>query len=241
MFALVLLAAVAADRSLSLAPFHAVDLATSATLRIVQAPVPSLVVMGDPRLARCVTAEVRDGRLVLGWGGPATPSSRQRGPINEIVVTARPDCRHAGNPERLTIRVAAPLVDGVTLIERGVVAVSALRTPTFAAAVPGRGSITIDGLRADRTNLAIGGIGHIAATGELGRLGIDLAGSGTIDTRAAHVRALEVRLGGQGSIAAAVDGPATGTLGGHGTIAIGGHPTCAIRREGSGRVVCPAG
>lgn len=229
-----------AERALPVAAFHAVDLATKATVRVEQAPVAGVVVTGDPRLVRCVTADVRDGRLVIGWASRSETSSRPPATGDDIVVTARADCRHEGDPQRLVIRVAAPAIDGVTIREQGIVQVSPMRAPVFAASISGRGSITIDGLRADTTRLSIPGIGRIAATGELGRLGIAVPGSGVIDTRAAHAGAIDVAVGGHGDIAATVDGPASGTFGGTGTIAIGGHPSCAIRKLGNGRIVCPA-
>ncbi len=243
MFALVLTVAVAtggAERILPVSAFHSVDLATNATVRIEQAPVTSVVATGDPRLVRCVTADVRDGRLVIGWAGRSGRGSRPLGTGDEIIVTARADCRHGGDPQRLVLRVAAPAIDGVTIREQDIVQVSPMRTPVFAADISGRGSITIDGLHAGATRLSIPGIGRIAATGGLGRLGIAVPGLGVIDTRAARASAIDVAIAGQGDIAAIVDGPASGTFAGKGTITIGGRPVCAIRKTGSGRIVCPA-
>lgn len=229
-----------ADRTLPVGRFHAIELATKALVRVEQAPVTSVVVTGDPRLVRCVTADVRDGRLVIGWAGRREASSRPMATGDQIIVTARTDCRHESNPQRLLIRVAAPSIDGVAIREHGIVQVLPMRTPVFAASISGQGSITINGLRATATSLSIPGIGRIAATGELGRLGIAVPGSGVIDTRAAHAVSIDVAAGGHGDIAATVEGPASGTFAGTGTISVGGHPVCAIRKLGRGRIVCPA-
>jgi hypothetical protein len=247
-FALVSAVAVAADnaeRALPTGPFHAVVLAAKATVQVKQANAASVVVTGDSRLVRCVTANVRDGRLVIAWAGKGVmdrddASGKTRATGDDIVVTAHPECQHEGDPHRLVIRIAAPQIDAVTIREQGFVQVFPMRIPTFAASIFGRGSITLDGLHAGTTRLSISGSGRITATGELGRLDIAVPGSGVIDTRAAHAGAIDLAIGGHGDIAATTDGLASGTFGGRGSIVIGGHPTCSIHKLGSGRIICPA-
>lgn len=232
--------AAATDRIIAVAAFHAVDLSTRATVQIKQAAVRRIAVSGDPRLVRCVTASVRDGHLVIGWGEGRGPGERAAVSGDQIVVTARPDCPPSGDPKRLVIHASSPVIDSVEISGQGFVQVAPLRTQAFAATISGRGTITIDGLHAIDTRMAIAGIGRVVASGEVGRLAIDVAGRGIVDTRAAHARAIDISVEGIGNIAATVDGPASGTLAGKGTIAIGGHPACAIRRTGDGHIDCPA-
>lgn len=228
-----------AGHAIPVAPFHMVDLAARATVQVEQAPVTGVVVSGDPQLVRCVTADARDGKLVLGWAGRSQGGRPAPTKDGEIVVTARADCPHHGDPRHLTIRVTTPALDGVKISDQGVIHVAPMRTPVFAANIVERGIVTIDGLHANATTLSIGGIGHISATGELGKLATAIAGSGIIDTRAASATGIEVTIGGHGNIAATVNGPASGTLAGSGTIMIGGHPACTITKLGSGRIICP--
>lgn len=244
MFAILLTAAVAAGgagRELAVAPFHGIDLSARASLQVEQGPGYHLVASGDPQLVRCVTAEVRDGRLTIGWAGDRRSAARSQAVGDTIVVNARSGCRHRSSPDTLSIRVTAPAIDGVAIREQGVVSIAPMTVPRFEADITGRGSIAIDGLKAGDTRLTVPGIGRIVASGDLGRLGASIPGSGVVDARAAQARAIDVTLGGHGAIAASVDGPATGTLGGSGTIAIGGHPACTVRKLGKGRVICPMG
>lgn len=241
MFALVLAMTVAADgspRRFPVTPFHAVELATRATVQVEQAPVASVVAMGDPRFVRCVTANVKDGRLVIGWAERSGSKGDSLVTSEDIVVNARADCRQQGNPQRLLIRVAAPAISDVALREAGIIQVFPVTVAAFSARIDARGSITIDGLHAGVTRLSIAGIGRIAATGELGQLDVTVAGNGIIDTRAAHARAMDVWIAGHGTVAATVDGSVTGSIAGSGAVSIGGHPACSIRTPGHGRVFC---
>lgn len=243
MLALLLMASVSpasVERSITVPPFHAIDSSVKATIHIEQAPVATVVAKGDPGLVRCVSVTEQDGRISIGWAGQNGASKRTRAAGNDIVVTARADCRHRSSVRNLVIQVAAPAIDAVTIREQGIVQVQPMRVRPFAASLAGYGSITIAGLRADTTKLSVGGDGRIDATGELGRLTISIPGSGVIDTRAARASAINLSIGGQGNVAATVDGPAVGTIAGKGMIAIGGRAACAIRVAGKGRVTCPA-
>lgn len=233
-------ASAAVGRALPTPPFRKVDLATGATLKLEQSPSSSVVVSGDPRLVPCISAEVRDGRLSLAWAGAGGARAGTRADADAIVVTARRYCRRKGDAKSIGIRVAAPLIDEVTIVDEGVVRLGAMRTPSFAAKISGRGSIAIDDLRADTTAFSIPGIGRIVAGGELGRLRIDIPGQGIVDARSAHARAIDLVIGGHGEVAASVDGPASGSIAGSGRIAITDHPRCAIRSQGVGQIVCPA-
>ena len=234
------LAAGIAGHTIPVPPFHMLDLAARATVQVEQAPAAGVVVSGDPRLVRCVTADVRDGRLVLGWAGRSPDHGRATTADGDIIVTARAGCPRQGDPQRLAVRVTTPTLDGVTLSDQGAIHVAPLRTPILTASIVERGAITIDGLRANATRLSIGGVGRISVSGEVGKLAASVAGAGAIDTRAARATGIDVKLGGRGTIAATVNGTASGRLAGGGTIMIGGHPVCAITNPGRGRIMCPA-
>ncbi len=243
MLALLLMSSVApasVERSITVPPFHAVDSSIKATIHIEQAPVASVVAKGDPHLVSCVSVTEQDGRISIGWAGQNGASKRTGAAGDDIVVTARADCRHRSSVRSLVIQVDAPAIDAVTIREQGIVQVQPMRVRAFAASLAGYGSITIAGLRTDTTKLSVGGDGRIKATGELGRLTISIPGSGVIDTRAARASAINLLIGGRGNIAATVDGPAVGTIAGKGMIAIGGRAACAIRVTGKGQVICQA-
>lgn len=243
MFTLILALASAdssAERSFPTASFDAIVLATKATVRVEQSLTTSVTASGDPRLVRCVTIDVRGNRLILGWAGRRGASNRDSTTGADIVVTARTDCPHESNPQRLLIRVAAPRIGEVALRDLGAVQVSPMNVPKFTASIFARGAITIKGLRADATRLSVPGAGRISATGDLGQLDVAMGGQGAIDTRTANARSVNVSLAGKGVIAVSVDGPASGNLAGAGTVAVGGNPVCAIRNSGRGRIICPA-
>jgi len=233
-------AASSAERSFPAASFEAVVLATKATVRVEQALTTSVTASGDPSLVRCVTIDVRGNRLVIGWAGRRSASSRDSTAGADIVVTARTDCPHESNPQRLLIRVAAPRIVEVALRDLGAIQVSPMNVPKFAASIFERGAITINGLHANATSLSVPGAGRISATGDLGQLDVAMAGQGAIDTRTANARSVDVSLAGKGVIAVSVNGPASGNLRGAGTVTVGGNPVCAIRNSGRGGIICPA-
>lgn len=241
MFILVLAAGDGPARTVAVPPFHAIDLATKATVRVERAAGYAVSVDGDPRAVRCATAVVRDGVLVIGWSGRSRAGGGLQATADAIVVNARPECRHQASARQLSVHVGAPAIDGVTISEQGSIAIGSMRVPAFAAAIPGRGDLFVSGLEADRTRLAIAGFGHAILDGKPGRLAIVIPGSGVVDARSAGARSLDIAVAGHGEVEAIVDGPATGTLGGSGHIAIGGHPACAIRKLGHGSIQCPAG
>lgn len=243
MLALLLMSSVtppSVERQISVPSFHAVELSVRATMRVEQAPVASVVAKGDPRLVRCVSVTERDGVILIGWAGQNGASKRARASGSDIVVTARADCRRQSSVQGLSVRVAAPFIDAVTIREQGAVQVQPMRVQAFAANIPGRGSITIAALRAGSTKLSVAGNGRIDVAGELGRLVISVPGTSVIDAKAANASAIDLSVAGQASIAVTVNGPASGSIAGKGVIAISGRPVCAIRNVGKGRVICPA-
>lgn len=230
------------ERVVKLPAFHAVELATDAMLTVeaALAPAAGLVLRGDPRLVRCVTAEVRDGRLLIGWAGRVPPAGSARSDGADIIVEARSGCPRTSNAAGLSILATAPVIDDVVLRTRGTVRVAPMRVPTFAARLAGRGTMALAGLEAGVTRIEIGGIGRITASGALGQLAVTIGGDGRVDTSAARATALRVNIAGKGTVAAQVDGPATGTVAGSGIVTVGGRPDCAIRITGRGRIDCPA-
>jgi hypothetical protein len=241
MLTLALAAGDGGTRTIAVPLFHAVELATRATVLVERAAGPGVSVDGDPRSVRCITATVRGGTLIIGWSGRGRAGGSGQATADAIVVNARNACRHPSNARQVTVRVGAPAIDGVMISEQGSISVGPMRVPAFAAAIPGRGDILVTGLEADRTSLAIAGIGHAIIGGTPGRLAITIPGRGVVDTRSARARSLDIAIAGHGDVEATVDGPATGALAGSGAIAIGGHPACAIRKLGHGSIQCPAG
>lgn len=246
MFALALMAAAGVagtvERSFPVSAFHAVDLAAKATVEVTAAPTRSVLASGDPAVLRCLDVTVQNGVLTIDWHGKARPvaSSSSSSTGQDIIIEARLGCRKPGGAHPLTVHVAAPTVDGVRISGHGSISVAPLRSAQFSAAIPGGGSIMLNGIDVAKADLSIDGDGHIVATGRLGQLHADLAGSGSIDTTGAVATASQVYLGGHGSIAERVDGMASGTLAGSGSILVKGSPACAVRKAGSGRITCPA-
>jgi len=244
MLALALMAAAGvagpAERSFPVSAFHAVDLAAKATVDVTAAPTRSVLASGDPAVLRCLDVAVQNGVLTIDWHGKTRPAASTSSSSQDIIIEARLGCRKPDGAHPLTVHVAAPTIDAVQISGHGSISVAPLRSAQFSAAIPGGGSIVLNGIDVAKTDLSIGGGGHIVATGRLGQLHADLAGSGSIDTTGAVATASQVYLGGHGSIAERVDGMASGTLAGSGSILVKGSPTCAVRKAGSGRITCPA-
>lgn len=219
--------------------FHGVTLATTATVRIAYAPRESLTVTGDPRILACVTATVENGSLVIGWRRPVT-TGRTAAEGEVLVVGKRPPCRHPSDRKSLLAIVETPLLDTITLRDKGIIRTASFASPSLRVAVPGSGAVEIERLDAKTVDLSIPGHGSVRASGHLGQVRESIAGTGVIDTALATASALDVHVGGHGQVVADVAGPVTGTLAGRGSIRVGGHPLCAISKEGFGHIACGA-
>ena len=215
--ALVATAAPAATRDFPARDFTQVDLRAAADVTIRTGAGFSVHADGDPALVDRLTADVRQGVLVLGW--------------------ARGSSVHNNN-RHLDITITMPRTTSVALGGAGSIALDHGSGPGFGASVGGAGTIKIAAIDAERTVLAMGGAGEIVVAGRTGTLDATAAGVGSIDASALAAKAGRIAVSGAGQIHARVDGPVDAALSGVGHIKIDGHPSCTIHKSGLGSIDC---
>lgn len=197
--------------------FTQVDLRAAADVSIHQGSGFSVHADGDPRLVDRLTADVRQGVLVLGWApGPSVHN----------------------NGRSLAVTITMPRTTSVAIGGAGSIALDHGSGPAFGANVGGAGSITIASVGAERTVLAMAGAGKIVIAGSTGRLDADGSGVGSIDASALQAKGGRVSLSGTGRIHARIDGPVDVSLSGVGHVAIDGHPQCTVHKSGIGSIDC---
>ena len=210
-------AAPAATRDFPARDFTQVDLRAAAHVTIRTGAGFSVHADGDPELVDRLTAEVRQGVLLLGW-------------------TNGPSVRN--NNRHLDVTITMPRTTSVALGGAGSIALDHGSGPAFGANVGGAGSIKIAAVDAPRTVLVMGGAGEIVVAGTTGALEVDGSGVGSIDASALAAKSGHVSLSGTGHVAARVDGPVDVSLSGIGHVTIDGHPVCTVHKSGLGSVRC---
>lgn len=103
--------------------------------------------------------------------------------------------------------------------------------------IEGSGSVSIDGVQAERLELAIEGSGALTARGSVRELRATIEGSGELDLDELQAKQAELSIEGSGAIEAAVSEGLHYTIEGSGSIAYSGTATSHGSVEGSGALV----
>lgn len=215
--ALVTAAAPAATRDFPARAFSQVDLTAAADVTIRTGAGFAVHAEGDQPLVDRLTAEVREGVLVLGW---------------------KPGGWVHSNNGRLRVAITMPRTTGVAIGGAGSIDLDQGNGPAFGANVSGAGTIKVAALHVERTVLAMSGTGHITVAGSTGVLDAHTSGVGSIDAATLVAKSGRVSMSGTGHIRARVDGPVDAAMSGVGDIAIDGHPICTVHKSGLGSIRC---
>jgi hypothetical protein len=207
----------AADRSFSANGFDKVDLAAAGQVAIHTGDAFRVDASGDAEWLALLDIHVVKDTLVIGW-------------TREHVRM-----KHH-NP--ITIRIAMPRLDGVTLSGAGTITADRVAGPDFAAALRGAGTIDLPAMRVERARFDMGGAGKINAAGSAGSVDAHVRGFGSVEIAGLAARAGKFDMGGTGSIRARVDGPADIAMTGVGSIDVLGQPRCTVHKSGLGSVHC---
>lgn len=103
--------------------------------------------------------------------------------------------------------------------------------------IEGSGAVTIDGLAAERLELAIQGSGELQARGRANDLKASIEGSGSLDLDELTAERAELEIDGSGAIEAAVTSGLHYSIEGSGSIAYSGAATSHGTIDGSGNLV----
>ena len=209
----------AAVRDWPLRGFDRVQLEAPARVTIRAGRDFSVRAEGEPDAIAGLTAQVRDGTLVIG--------SARKGWLR---------------PERmLHVAIAMPRVAGAGVTQVGGIAVDRAEAPLVAFTVDGTGSIDVASVQADRTILSMRGTGSIDVAGTTRHLDARRSGVGAIDAGRLAARSAVLVSTGVGSLDAGVDGPVSVEKSGMGSVSVTGNPRCTVRKSGMGSVDCGKG
>lgn len=164
-------------------------------LLVITPGAPGLRIEGDANVVERVTAEVRDGVLVIGTGAVQVQPVR-----------------------RLRLYLAVPSLEAVEMTGSGELEVEGVSAPEFSFSLSGSGSARLAGVRAQVLRLSVSGSGPTQVAGRADRVEVSLAGSGSIDAEALAARTARVHITGSGSAALAVSGRLDSHIDGSGAV-----------------------
>jgi len=202
------------ERHFDVGRFDAIDLAGSDTVRVVAGNKFSVVATGEP------TA------LAALW-------VRGRGATLRV---ARQEGRSHGRGAVLTVTM--PSMRSAIISGSGAISIGPMTGPAFSGNISGSGSLKLTGLRVRTVRFGISGAGTIVAQGGAETVGIDLSGTGRVDSRELATPVVSVDMSGAGSILAAASRSATVRAGGSGKISVTGGARCEVHNGGGAVVRC---
>ena len=210
--------------------------------------------MSSPRRALllfpAVVAALALAGCTIGDDGPRTTQTRDVAGFTRIDNQDSVDVRlRVGEPQRVRVRAGDKVIDDVrTEVRDGtllltfdhdgfggsdvVVDVSVPRLTGIEAS--GSGDIEADGIHADAFEIRSDGSADIALVGAVGRLAVDLDGSGDADLEGLAAREARVAVGGSGGADVRADDQLEVYVDGSGDVRYHGDPALTQHVDGSG-------
>jgi hypothetical protein len=174
---------------------------------------------GTSQALSSLTAEVRDGTLVIGPGGGFRGFGRSQ-------------LRSA------TFYVTVPKIEAVALAGSGSVKLDRAEGPFFSGSVAGPGELTLGALKVDKADFSIAGPGDISASGTARDARVSIGGTGDISAKGLSSETASVSIAGTGDVALTVQRSARVSIMGSGDVQISGPAHCTVSKMGSGDVSC---
>jgi hypothetical protein len=195
----------------ALAPFDAIDISGSATVRFTQGASEQIAVEGDDAALRALDVEVSGGVLQIRSAGSWKFWSAQPAPL---VTTAR-------QLKRLSISGAGRFH-----------ATSTVKVEQLSVAISGSGSVRFDDVQADTLRFAVSGAGDGALAGRARELSVSISGKGSVDSRQLESERARVAVSGIGNAQVWASRELDVSVAGVGTVEYWGSPQ--LRRSVSG-------
>jgi hypothetical protein len=189
----------------------------------------SVTIEADQSIMDRLGAEVRGGRLVLGFSMPWYEWLGWG-----VAWLFLP---HKGI--RYTVR--ANQVRGVTLTGSGSLRSQRLVTDRCGLRITGSGRIAVDSLKAGALQAAISGSGSISCAGEAEDARVDITGSGSVEGDRMAARSARISISGSGGVSISASGTLDARITGSGSVRYHGSPRVSSSVTGSGRVVASPG
>ena len=195
--------------------FSAVDLSGFGDVRIEQTGSESVVIEAEENLLPLLVAEVKGGRLKLG----PKPHVNLR-PTRPVVFT-----------------VTVSRLEGVNIAGSGDVRVGPkLQTPSLTAGISGSGTLSVDGLDAQRLECGISGSGTMRLAGRADDVALHVSGAGSYHAAELQCRQASVSISGSGDATVNASRRLSAAVSGSGSIHYLGDPSVEAHVTGSGSV-----
>lgn len=140
--------------------------------------------------------------------------------------------------QHVKIYVTLPRLAEASIAGSGDMTVDKVEGAKFAGSSAGSGNLVVGALAVDTADLSIAGSGDMTVKGSARQLGIDIAGSGSVDGSGLKAQGARVSIAGSGDARADVTGPATVSVMGSGDVDLGSGAKCTTSKMGSGDVHC---
>jgi hypothetical protein len=140
--------------------------------------------------------------------------------------------------QHVKIYVILPHLAEASIAGSGDMAIDKVEGPKFSGSSAGSGNMMVAALAVDDADLSIAGSGDMTIKGSAKQLGIDIAGSGSVDGTGLKAQGAKVSIAGSGDARADVTGPATVSVMGSGDVDLGAGAKCSTSKMGSGDVHC---
>lgn len=195
--------------------FQAVSLRGSMDIQYTDGPAEDVVIEAEDNILPLITAEVKDGQLIVG-----TKSNTSISPHKKIVV-----------------KVTAPDVEEISLAGSGTIRLMNdwEQDDHIKVSVTGSGDI-LGAVNSAKVSVAVTGSGDVKLKGETKELNLDIAGSGSFDGYNLHSETADVHVGGSGDAKVHASVTLNVHVSGSGSVDYHGTPTVNSQTSGSGSV-----
>lgn len=138
----------------------------------------------------------------------------------------------------VTIRLATRSLRGASVTGAGSLTVDGARGLRLDLAVSGSGRVAANGVQADMLVLGLAGSGELAVAGTAKSVKATVAGAGDLDAAGLRAEDAEINAETSGNVAMEVRRNAKIVASGPGSVAIIGDPACTVSVRGSAQVDC---
>jgi hypothetical protein len=197
--------------------------------------VPTSLVLAAPDSVVITTGE----EFAIDVEGSAEARDRMRFALDGDSIAIHREGNDWKEGETAIINVTMPAPESLVMAGSGMISTDAMADESDIT-IAGSGTITAEGIDAERLDVTVAGSGTVVASGATDVLELTIAGSGSADMADLEAERAEVSVAGSGDATFASNGSVEATLIGSGTVRVRGSAECEADTIGSGRLICDA-
>ncbi len=197
---------------------------------------PTGVVLAGPDTVLISTGD----EFTIDVEGSSEASDRMRFAMEDgSLVIHRQDGDWNSGDGGATVNITMPAPESLVMAGSGRMAADAMADRSEIV-IAGSGTVTANGLEAERMEVMVAGSGSVRASGTTDRLELTVAGSGSAEMAGLQVDEAEVTIAGSGDAEFASDGRVEADIMGSGNVRVRGSANCESNSVGSGELICEA-